>query len=196
LPTTTPGNPPPTPPAHKVRSSHIVLFRHWRARSPRSRMNHKLAVRGVNIPTKVEQPPLIFVSEAMVVIVAFTDPTQIKRKKARDQCGQLRKCQPFEAVRIRGRSFSMPGDTAVALPKTLDFLRRSVSFVCTRLAGIRLRAAAPEARYDSCGRSAASAVLRLNCESSQRRYHRLQHTSDFAWILDAVASGARPWSAN
>ena len=35
----------------------------------------------------------------------------------------------------------MPGDTAVALPKTLDFLQRSESFVCTSLAEIRPRAA-------------------------------------------------------
>jgi hypothetical protein len=39
-----------------------------------SRMNHKIAVRGVNTPTKVAQPLLIFVSEAIVTIVAFTDP--------------------------------------------------------------------------------------------------------------------------
>jgi len=36
-------------------------------------MNHKLAVRGINIRMKVEQLLLIFVSEAIVAIVAFTD---------------------------------------------------------------------------------------------------------------------------
>ena len=40
------------------------------------RINHKLAVRGVNIPAKVGQPLLIFVSDAIVAIVAFTDPSR------------------------------------------------------------------------------------------------------------------------
>ncbi len=56
-----------------------------------SRMNHKLAVRSVDISTKVEQPPLIFVTAAIVAIVAFTDPRRYCLKELAAHCGQLRK---------------------------------------------------------------------------------------------------------